>query len=275
MNKNILLIGLLIVSIPAAYAGKSSLKAVLKGEHRSEAFVARDKYRNPKETLKFFGVKPKMTVVEIWPGGGGWYTEILAPYLRDKGKLYAAQFNPDSDIKYFQRGRKKFLEKIAAKPDIYDRVEVTTFDPPEHVDIAPPASADYVLTFRNVHNWYMYGSGEERLVSAFKAFYDVLKPGGLLGVVEHRLPASRPLSDQDKSGYMRQDYVIQIAEKVGFKLVDESEINANPKDTADHPKGVWTLPPSLRLKDKDRERYVAIGESDRMTLKFKKPKAAK
>ena len=121
----------------------------------------------------------------------------------------------------------------------------------------------------------MYGSGEERLVSAFKAFYDALKPGGFLGVVEHRLPASRPLSDQDKSGYMRQDYVIEIAEKVGFKLVDESKINANPKDTADHPKGVWTLPPSLRLKDKDRERYMAIGESDRMTLKFKKPKAAK
>ncbi|MGJ8670945.1 MAG: class I SAM-dependent methyltransferase, partial [Oceanococcus sp.] len=233
-------------------------------------YKERDTYRRPYETLQFFGVEPYMTVVELWPGGG-WYSEILAPYLKPNGKLYAAHFDPQSSVSYFQKSRVRFDEKLAANPAVYDGVMTTAFDPPEQVAIAPAGSADVILTFRNVHNWYMRGGGAERLDSAFSAMFSALKSGGILGIVDHRLPADRPLSDQDKSGYMHEDFVIQTAEKAGFKLVGRSEINANPLDSANHPKGVWTLPPSLRGPEEDMAKYLSIGESDRMTLKFVKP----
>ncbi len=242
------------------------LDEVLTAEHRQDA-AQRDQYRHPAETLEFFDVQPDMTVVEIWPGGG-WYTDILAPYLRDQGKLYAAHFNPESDVEYFRKSRQKFEENLQAKPELFDQVAITTFDPPAMTDIAPAGSVDRVLTFRNVHNWYMRGGGDDRLGAAFSAFYKALKPGGILGVVDHRLAANRPLSDQDASGYMNEEYVIKVAEQAGFRLLDKSDINANPADTTLHPKGVWTLPPSLRLGEEKRDYYVSIGESDRMTLKF-------
>jgi len=266
----IVLAGALPMSAALAAADDAALADAINGAHRTPAYVERDDARHPRETLTFFGIRPDMTVVEIWPGGG-WYTEILAPYLRERGKLYAAHFNADSTSDYYRRSLAEFQTKLAASAAVYDRVVVTAFNPPQHVDIAPPGSADLVVTFRNVHNWYMRGGGDTRVVQAFEAMYRALKPGGVLGVVEHRLPAARPLEDQEDSGYMREDYVIEMAERAGFELVAKSQINANPKDSADHPKGVWTLPPTLRLGDVDRDRYLAIGESDRMTLKFTKP----
>lgn len=261
---------LLSLAVVPAVASDSPVADALKGAHRSSENARRDAARHPVETLAFFGLEPDMTVVEIWPGAG-WYTEILAPILRERGRLYAAHFNADSSSAYYRDSRAAFAAKLAAAPAIYDRVIVTAFNPPEHVDIAPPGSADLVLTFRNVHNWYMRGGGDARVVHAFEAMYRALKPGGVLGVVDHRLPADRPIADQEDSGYLREDYVIAMAQRAGFVLAGQSPINANPKDTADHPKGVWTLPPTLRLGDVDRDKYQAIGESDRMTLKFVKP----
>ncbi len=251
-------------------ADNAELRAAINGEHRTASYRARDDARHPYQTLEFFGITPDMTVVELWPGGG-WYTEILAPYLSNNGLLYAAHFDPQTEVDYFRRSYARFADKLAADPSIYSEVQVTVFDPPHKLDIAPPGSADAVLTFRNVHNWYMRGGGEDKLTAAFRAMYTALKPGGILGVVDHRLPEERPFSDQDASGYMRTDLVIDVARDVGFVLVDGSEINANPADTADHPKGVWTLPPSLRLGEEKADYYLTIGESDRMTLKFVKP----
>ncbi|MCZ6560534.1 MAG: amidohydrolase family protein [Gammaproteobacteria bacterium] len=245
----------------------AGLAAITEGDQRSDASRARNQYRHPQATLAFFGIGPDMTIVEISPGGGGWYTEILAPYLKDKGKLYAASYDPESKIMYYRSNAKKYDEKLAADPDSFSRVEVTIFDPPLLLDIAPPGSADMVLTFRNVHNWVNEGAAKE----ALSGMYAALKPGGILGLVEHRADPAKEHDPKDRSGYVPQDYVIELAESVGFEFVESSEINANPKDTRDHPEGVWTLPPSLRLQDLDREKYLAIGESDRMTLKFRKP----
>ena len=241
---------------------------LLTAGHRSEKNKQRDQYRHPQETLEFFGIKPGMTVVEIAPGGG-WYTEILSPLLGPQGKLYAAHFDPNSEVEYYRNGRAKFERKMDVESDVYGNVEITTFQPPEMFDIAPAGSADAVVTFRNVHNWLR--GGREATVESFKAMYKALKPGGVLGVVEHRLPASQEQDEKASSGYMHQQFVIDVAQDAGFKLVASSEINANPKDTANHPKGVWTLPPSLRLGEQDRDKYLEIGESDRMTLKFVKP----
>ena len=265
-------ISILITSfaISATPALADTLDSIVTSPHRAES-AARDIYRNPKATLEFFDVKPNMTVVEIWPGGNGWYTEILAPYLRNTGTLYAAHFNADSESEFYRNARAKFVEKLNASPALYGKVVVTSFDPPAFIDIAPEGTADRVLTFRSVHNWYMRGGGDERVLSAFSAFYKALKSGGVLGIVEHRLPESRPYSDQENSGYMREDYVIKQAELAGFKLLGKSEINANPADTTLHPQGVWTLPPTLRLGEEQRAHYLKIGESDRMTLKFVKP----
>ncbi len=261
---NTLLFGLVVAVEPAS---AQSLNDIVNAPYR-EASAQRDQYRHPLQTLEFFGITPTMTVVEIWPGAGGWNTEILAPYLRDQGKLYAAQFNADSTSAYYRDSRAQFVEKLQASPDLYDKVTVTSFNPPSHVDIAPAGSVDRVLTFRNIHNWYMRGGGDERVLAAFSAFYKALKPGGMLGVVEHRLPTTRSESEQEKSGYMSEEYVIRLAEQAGFKLLEKSDINANPADTTLHPEGVWTLPPTLRLGEQQREHYQAIGESDRMTLKF-------
>jgi predicted methyltransferase len=241
------------------------LRTIIAGDDRTPKYAARDKYRHPFETLIFFGVRPDMSVVEIWPGGG-WYTEILAPYLKGPGKYYAAHRNRDTSdariLKFIQR----YDAKLAARPDLYSEVIVTQLSRTKTA-IAPPGSADFVLTFRNVHNWMKFGFEKP----VFEAMYAALKPGGVLGVVEHRADPGEFPDPQALSGYVHEEQVIEVAEGAGFKFVEKSEINANPVDTRDHPKGVWTLPPSLRLKDKDRKKYLMIGESDRMTLKFVKP----
>ncbi len=244
-----------------------SFEEILDAPHRSAAEKSRDTYRHPAETLQFFDVQPDMTVVEIWPGAGGWYTSILAPYLHEKGTFYAAQFPEDSEIAFYRRSVTRFKEKLAGHPDIYNHVRITALYPPNYSTIAPAGTVDRVLTFRNVHNWAKSGKTE----AVFASFFAALKPGGILGVVEHRAPEVRPLSRQIETGYMSEGYVIEQAEKAGFKLIDRSEINANPKDQTNHPAGVWSLPPTLRLGDQDRDVYQAIGESDRMTLKFVKP----
>ncbi|HEU0311538.1 MAG TPA: methyltransferase domain-containing protein [Sphingomicrobium sp.] len=242
---------------PAAEAA-SPLAAAVAAPTRTPANVARDPYRHPLETLGFFGVQPGHTVVELWPGGG-WYTEILAPYLASGGALHVV---PPAGT-YDQRIR----TKIASNP-VYGKVQVATFTAGQPTSIAS-GSADVVLTFRNVHSWL----DEEKPIAdeVFAEAFRVLKPGGVLGVVEHRLAEAAEDGKQLTSGYVKVSTVQELAEKAGFKLAGSSEINANPKDTADHPEGVWTLPPNLRLGDKDRVKYVAIGESDRMTLKFVKP----
>ncbi|SDZ75706.1 class I SAM-dependent methyltransferase [Microbulbifer marinus] len=262
---------LVTLACAAAFTGSvqaADLKSVVEGDHRTESFAARDQYRNPQATLQFIGIKPDMTVVEIAPGGG-WYTEILAPYLKDEGTLYAAHFPADSESSYYQRSLKAFKEKLAADKDSYGKVELTEFDPASGRPIAPAGSADAVVTFRNVHNW-MNGGYDQK---AFDSFFAALKPGGVLGVVEHRAKPGTSREDMIQSGYVTQDYVIELAKNAGFELEASSDVNANPKDTAKHPKGVWTLPPSLRLGDQDKDKYLAIGESDRMTLRFRKPKS--
>jgi predicted methyltransferase len=253
----------------AAEPVDQALKAAIAAPHRTPANVARDPARHPYETLTFFGIKPSYTVVELSPGGG-WYTEILAPYLRDKGQLILAGDDPNSETAYFQRSAARMKEKLAALPAVYDKAQVTVFAAGTgKLDYAKPGSADLVLTFRNVHNWI--GTGEEKAQAVFKSAYTALKPGGTFGVVEHRRPASVKQDEKAESGYVHQAYVIRMAESAGFKLVASSEVNANPKDTADHEGGVWSLPPTYGLKDKDRAKFEAIGESDRMTLKFVKP----
>lgn len=257
------------LGLSAVLAGASEpvWQNALDGPQRTAENRARDEYRHPEATLNFLGVTPQQTVVEIWPGRGGWYTQILAPLLRDEGQLYAAHWAADSRVPFFRDSRAQYDAMLAASPAVYDRVVVTVLEPPGALDIAPPASADRVLTFRNVHNWLKAGTAEQ----VFSAMYRALKPGGLLGVVEHRAPAGTPMQAMIDSGYVTEAAVIGLAEAAGFELVGQSEINANPRDDARHPKGVWTLPPSLRLGDVDRETYLAIGESDRMTLKFRKP----
>jgi len=242
------------------------LGTVLAGPQRSAENRARDVYRHPAQTLAFFGVEPGMTVVELWPGRG-WYTEILAPYLRDGGKLYAAHFPGDSAMDYYRKGIAAFREKLAADPAIYDRVVLTELGPPQALDIAPEGSADAVLTFRNMHNWMGQGTEVQVMQAAFRA----LKPGGVFGIVDHRAAPGTTLEQVKKSGYLTEDMVIRAAEAAGFVLEAKSEINANARDTRDYPKGVWTLPPTLALGEQDRAKYLAIGESDRMTLRFRKP----
>jgi len=244
---------------------QARLRAVIAGDHREAKNRARDRYRHPFETLSFFGVTPRMTVVEILPGGG-WYTEILAPYLLGSGRYYGASWDKASKKPRIKKALKRYHDKLAARPDLYGEVQVTQASR-TNTYLAPKGSADMVLTFRNVHNWMKRGY-EQTIVNAM---FEVLKPGGVLGVVEHRGDPEVWQDPQALSGYVNQDHMIEMAEEAGFRFVAASEINANPKDTRNHPKGVWTLPPSLRLKDKDRAKYLAIGESDRMTLKFIKP----
>lgn len=246
-----------------------SLQDVLQSDIRSASAKSRDEYRHPQQTLRFFGIEPSMTVVEISPGGG-WYTDILAPLVKENGKFVAAHFYIDENSgDYFKKSRKAFEDKVKNHPP-YQAIEVSSFHPTKIAVAATPGSADAVLTFRNVHNWYMR-HGEQGVESAFAGFFDTLKSGGILGVVEHRLPESASDEMQKKTGYMKQSAVVAAAEKAGFKLVASSEVNANPLDTADHPRGVWTLPPRLALDEQDKAKYLAIGESDRMTLKFVKP----
>jgi predicted methyltransferase len=263
--KRLILAAILATSLAGtAFAADDALKAAIAGSHRSAANSARDVYRHPYETLSFFGIKPTMTVVELTPEGG-WYTEILAPYLREHGKLIGA----GEAIEPSKRYGMMFKKKLDSNPAVYDRVSTSVFEPPSKFDIAKPGSVDMVLTFRNVHNWVEFGDDDMKLV--FKKIYDVLKPGGVLGVTDHRLPESMAQDAKATSGYVHESYVIRMAEAAGFKLAAKSEINANPKDNADHKRGVWALPPTLANRDEDKEKYLAIGESDRMTLKFVKP----
>jgi len=255
-------------AMQAAAPAADALQQVLAGDWRSAANVARDPYRHPQQTLQFFGVQPQQTVVEIVPGGG-WYAEILAPLLREHGHYVAAVVDPaalpaGNGRDYQQRTRDGLDKQFAAAPAQFDRAAVVTYDPAKPV-FGAPGSADVVLTFRNVHNWRSAGQAE----GMFKGFFDVLKPGGTLGVVEHR--AKSDVADDDKSGYVGQAQVIALAEAAGFTLQESSEINANPRDTKDYPGGVWTLPPGNRHDAADAAKYQAIGESDRMTLRFVKP----
>ncbi|MEN8260230.1 MAG: methyltransferase [Pseudomonadota bacterium] len=258
---------LTICQTTSATETKEAILKAMAGDHRSIEHKARDEYRHPLETLTFFGLESDMTVVEIWPGGAGWYTEILAPVLRDKGKLYAAHFPADSEVPFFKSSLESFKAKMAARPDVYDKVVLTELQPPKKREIAPAGSADRVFTFRNVHNWMRSGHAS----AVFKAMHRALKKGGILGVVEHRGTAGTEQDPEARSGYVTEAYAINLAEQAGFKLVEKSEVNANPADVKSYPDGVWTLPPSLRLGDKGRDKYLAIGESDRMTLKFIKP----
>lgn len=236
---------------------------IADGDHRSERNRSRNSARHPGKTLAFFGISPDMTVVEIAPGGG-WYTEILAPYLKREGKLYAAHYDPEHEREYFRNSVARFKEKLAANPALYGDVEISVFSPPDNMAPAPDGSADLVVTFRNTHSWMRNGNP----VDAFKAMHRALKPGGVLGVVQHRGDPDAAQDPKAESGYLREDVVIEMAESAGFEFVAHSDINANPKDSRDHPEGVWTLPPNFRAGDTDREKYAAIGESDRMTLKF-------
>jgi len=266
--KRLLLSALLACSFTFTAQADDALKTAIASKHRSEANSARDAARHPYETLSFFGIKPTMTVVELSPGGG-WYTEILAPYLRAEGTLIAAGGDPESTSEYARKGAAKFRQKLDATPEVFNKVQVGIFEPGHKVDFAAPGSVDMVVTFRNVHNWVP--GGEAQITAAFKQVYSSLKPGGVFGVVEHRLPESQAANP--KSGYLHEAYVIALAKQAGFSLAEKSEINANPKDTANHKSGVWALPPVFANKEEDRARYAAIGESDRMTLKFVKAAA--
>jgi predicted methyltransferase len=268
----LLLAGLAVTSCaPSADVSTASDQAALQtaiaASTRTPANVARDPYRHPAETLAFFGVEPDDTVVEIWPGGG-WYTEILAPYLASGGgKLYAVA------PAWGMNGLNKLK---AANAGLYGPVLTADFPAFDaNATRVPDGTADVVLTFRNVHNWrmgYRRDDKQDYSPEAFRQIYAMLKPGGVLGIVDHRLPESASDERERTSGYIKTSTVRRLAEAAGFRLAASSEINANPKDSADWPDGVWTLPPSYRLGDKDRAKYAAIGESDRMTLKFVKPR---
>lgn len=269
--KNLLIASTLTLSALASFNSlahvdhkhsNAALEKAVAGEHRSAKNKARDQYRHPVETLSFFGFSPEMTVVEITPGGG-WYTEILAPALKGKGKLYGAHYPDTGEDNYYSNSRKR-LEKKLTSNAVFSEVELTNFVPRKKSELAPQESADLVLTFRNLHNWK-----DEGVKQVFKDAFDALKAGGVLGVVEHRLPAG--VDPKKAAGYVSEANTIKQAKAAGFRFAGASEINANSKDLAEHPKGVWTLPPSLALKEQDKAKYLAIGESDRMTLKFIKP----
>jgi predicted methyltransferase len=234
---------------PVLAAEDEKLKAVIAGDQRTAEQKARDVYRHPYESLRFFGIRDDMTVLEVYPGGG-WYTQILAPYLKEKGKLIVAIYdqNPETQKKWMVGYNKKFTDQFAGKADTYGKIEIVDMVPPDRVELAPAGSVDMILDIRNAHNWIESG-GDEVAAGWFKS----LKKGGVLGIIEHRRD------------------VVDLMVKHGFELAETSELNSNPKDTSDHPEGVWTLPPGLALGKDESAKYIAIGESDRMTLKFVKP----
>lgn len=257
---------LLLAALAAgcAHAPSGDFATLLDAPHRTPANAARDPHRHPAEVLAFLGIRPDSVVVEILPGSTGYYMEILAPYLKDGGRYVAASRDALAAPQYLADHR-KLLARLQAQPGLYGKVAVTQFNADLH-DIAPPGSADFVITFRNMHNWVERGEIE----GALRAFHKALKPGGILGVVDHRGRTDLPQEAQMKSGYLREDYAVAVIERAGFRLAGRSDANANPKDSKDHPAGVWSLPPTYRLKDQDRARYQAIGESDRFTLKFER-----
>jgi predicted methyltransferase len=261
----VLALGIGGIAAAPAPAPDPGLVAAVSDPARTAAFVTRDKARHPAEELAFFGISPKMTVVELWPGGGYW-TEILGPYLA-KGGTYYVSLNAPGD-KEEDAGVQRWRARVAAQKDRLGTLHETVLGA-GHFDIAPPGSADLVVTFRNFHNWMDDGTVDQAVAAAFKA----LKPGGILGIEEHRGRNDKPQDPKAKDGYVREDYAVALVKKAGFVLVGSSEINANPKDTKDWVDGVWTLPPTLSQKDKDREKYMAVGEADNFVLKFQKPKA--
>lgn len=242
-------------SLPALAA--PSLEQAIHCPSRDTKFVARDHIRHPKEELSFFALNPNSHVIEIWPGGGYW-TQIIAPYVNETGR-YTVALGPED------KGNSAFNKMLAAHPDLQGKFNITQFDS-EHLDFVPANSTDLVVTFRNLHNWMEADNAPEMLA----AIYRVLKPGGILGVEDHRGHTDEPQDPRAADGYVRQPYAIALIEKAGFKLIGTSEINANPKDTAHWPKGVWTLPPTYALGDKDHDKYEAIGEGDNFVLKFQK-----
>jgi predicted methyltransferase len=251
-------------ALSRAAAVDPALAAAIANPARTAAFVARDAARHPADELTFMGIKPSMTVVELWPGGGYW-TEILGAYLAPQGHYYLAiESSGDAEE---DASTAKLRSRIAAQGDRFGKINETVLGP-KQFDIAPPGSADLVLTFRNLHNWMDGGYADQVLAACFKA----LKPGGILGIEEHRGRNDKPQDPKAKDGYVRQDYTIALMKKAGFKVLGSSEINANPKDTKDWVDGVWTLPPTLSQKDKDREKYLAIGEADNFVMTFQKPR---
>jgi len=240
----------------------NGLESIINSQHRAESNRLRDQYRHPQKTLEFMGVNPSMSVIEIWPGKG-WYTEILAPWLKQGGGSFiAAGFPQHAGPKWRQQMQLEYGTWLKNSPELYDQVNVIELGPPNLWTLGDDESVDAVLTFRNVHNWVKGGYADEM----FTAMYRVLKPGGILGIVEHRAKQDTDMETMKRSGYLTENLVIDLAQKTGFKLKAKSEINANPLDDTQHPKGVWTLPPSLRLGDEDKAKYLAIGESDRQTI---------
>ncbi len=259
---------------PAAQADDSAaLSKIANADHRSEAHRDRNQYRHPAATLKFFGLEPDMNVLEIWPGGGGWYTEILAPYLADDGKLTVAivgagiaNWENERLSMLLQRGNARFNEKIESG-DTYGKIALTELWVPTETNLGEEESYDMVVTFRNLHNWLAWGKVDETLA----AIHRVLKPGGYLGLIDHRANPDADLDPNARNGYVDQDFAVKTITAAGFEFVGSSEINANANDAKDHPSGVWTLPPTLARGDENRARYLDIGESDRMTVLFRKP----
>ncbi len=266
----------LAIGVAEETSARDWLETAAAGEHRDPAKRARDRSRHPVEVLAFFGLQPDSSVVEIWPSDG-WWTEILAPALRDEGIYYAAGFSMTADRtpEWRKRAQKRFAEKLEARPDLYGAVVTTELSVPERTTIAPPGSVDFVVTFRNVHNWIRGDYAPEM----FRVMARALRPGGALGLVTHRAPPGWTADDAGRTGYVAEALVIELAEAAGLMLEASSEVNANPLDTHDHEAGVWTLPPSFALcgemdDAEDRSgcerRHRAIGESDRMTLRFRK-----
>ncbi len=248
-----------------AFAMDQTLQNAVAAPTRSADFIARDTARHPAEELAFFGVTPRSTIVEIWPGGGYW-TQILAPLLHDHGTLIEAYGSPTGGQvdRYFQPSA-AFKKMLQADPAVYGNIKSAAFGG-QDLTLAPPGSVDVVLTFRNLHNWMAEGETDALLA----AIHTALKPGGILGIEDHRANTRSPQDPKAENGYVRQDYAIALVERAGFKFVGSSEIDANPRDTADWPKGVWTLPPTYALKDVDRAKYTAVGEADNFVLKFEK-----
>jgi predicted methyltransferase len=245
----------------------SALDGILAGSQRTVADRGRDSYRHPKETLLFFGIRPGLRVLQVWPETG-WYTKIIAPLLQPEGRFVAALIAPDPGSRFLQARLAAYHGLLASRPDLYGTAQVVTF-PLNGSDVLPPGSVDMVLSFGDLHEWMAAGDAQQALTTIYRA----LAPGGVFGVVDNRGDPAVPQDLRAKNGYVRQDYAIRLIEGAGFRLVASSEVNANPKDTKNYPAGVWTLPPDYRLGNIDRAQYEAIGESDRFTLKFVKPGA--